>query len=145
MRKLWKIILYTITSASIFGTLYISNIPVAAKTYDQSYLPMSGTRTLSPREYLYKLAGDSAQILDRIIQCESGWRVDIKNKSSSATGLAQFINSTWVSTRIKMGKDPDYKYRIDPYEHIDALIFLWDDGRGSSNWLESRPCWGRYL
>lgn len=101
----------------------------------------SAPKPLTPKEYLYAHAGDQAKILDRVITCESGWKPTIKNKSSSATGLAQFIDGTWRSTRIKMGLEPTLESRLDSYQHIDATIFLWDEGRGAGHWAESRPCW----
>jgi len=36
------------------------------------------------------------QLVDRIIQVESGGRADARNPLSSATGLGQFIDSTWL-------------------------------------------------
>lgn len=40
----------------------------------------------------------SKDTIDRLIHIESGGRADAKAKTSSATGLGQFINSTWLGT-----------------------------------------------
>lgn len=42
-------------------------------------------------------SGNYGPVVDRIIGVESGGRADAKNPNSSATGLGQFIESTWVS------------------------------------------------
>ena len=44
-----------------------------------------------------KIISDPSSIVDRIIQIESGGRADAKNAASTATGLGQFIESTWLS------------------------------------------------
>lgn len=58
-------------------------------------LPMAGPRIFTPREYLYFLDPKLAPILDRMIRCESGWKPAIENASSTASGLAQFLDGTW--------------------------------------------------
>jgi hypothetical protein len=95
----------------------------------------------SPIEYLRIQAGSNAEVLETLIRCESGWQTEIKNKNSSATGLGQFINSTWIWTRTEMGRDPNLELRKDPYEMIDTLIYLWDNGNGWRHWEESHHCW----
>lgn len=44
-----------------------------------------------------RVTGAPAGYLERLAQRESGWRPDARAKTSSATGLTQFINSTWTS------------------------------------------------
>lgn len=61
---------------------------------------------------------------------------------SSAFGYAQFLDGTWRWTRKAMGLDPSLESRTDPFEHLDALVYLWDGGRGAGHWTESRGCWG---
>ena len=126
----------------IFGSLFIGNAGVAAKEFERNQLPLANVRlAIGPREYLYIHAGDQAEVLDRLIACESSWKTEVKSKTSSASGLGQFINSTWVSTRRSMGRSEELGLRKDPYEMIDTIIVLWDDGRGASHWSESRSCW----
>ena len=45
----------------------------------------------------------------RIVNCESGFNSQAKNKVSSAAGLYQFIRSTWNSTAQKYGKYYPYE------------------------------------
>jgi len=42
--------------------------------------------------------GDPKTVVDKIIGVESGGRANAKNPLSSASGLGQFIDSTWIST-----------------------------------------------
>lgn len=79
---------------------------------------------LTPKEYLYATYPEEAPLMDRIISCESGWRPEAKNGSSSASGLAQFISSTWVSSRTRMGLDASLSLRFDPIENIDTAVWL---------------------
>ena len=140
MRLIHKILTYAISLTTIIGTLYLTRIPVAAHVNVNS-LPLSEIREFTPKEYLYAHAGEWATTLDRLIQCESGWKPEAKSSSSSATGLAQFITGTWVSTRTAMGRDPDPTLRTDPTEMIDTTLYLWNYGRGQSHWDASRSCW----
>lgn len=71
-------------------------------------------------------------MLSRIIQCESGWWPDAKNPLSSASGLFQFISSTWDS----WGEGNVF----DPYDNIRAGVKLFQV-RGVSPWLESIKCY----
>ena len=144
MKLISKIVLYVLSTGIIFSSLFIGNAGVAAKEFERNQLPPAGPRLdIGPKEYLYLHASDQATILDRLIKCESGWKTEAKSKTSSATGLGQFINSTWLSTRSKMGRDTDLELRRNPYEMIDTILVLWDGGKGANHWLESRGCWAR--
>lgn len=79
---------------------------------------------LTPKEYLWDTYPDEAPLMDRIITCESGWNPNAKSKLSSATGLAQFLSSTWIWSREGLERDPDLQLRLDPYENIDTAIWL---------------------
>ncbi|MBY3347987.1 peptidoglycan DD-metalloendopeptidase family protein [Rhizobium laguerreae] len=60
-------------------------------------------------------------LVDRIIRIESGGAADIKNPFSTATGLGQFIESTWI-TMMKTYR-PDLTQSLDR----DALLALRTD------------------
>ncbi len=114
-------------------------------TYKPKIKPQPATNTeesSAPKEYLYLKGGIYASKLDRVISCESGWNVNARNSTSTASGLAQFLASTWISTRLRMGLDTSLSLRFDYKEMIDTTIFLWDEGRGASHWNASRFCWG---
>lgn len=71
-----------------------------------------------------------------IASCESGFNPDAKNKYSTASGVFQFIKSTWLSTESgKAGISPfDYK------ANIKEAITLLANG-GESHWTASMSCW----
>ena len=85
-----------------------------------------------PKTYLKNLAGTDYEILYRIAYCESGWKETAKNPNSSASGLFQFINSTWK----RYGQGDVF----DPYNNINAAIDLYR-AEGTRPWDESRNCW----
>ena len=74
--------------------------------------------------------------LYNVIDCESSWNEDAKNKDSSASGLAQFLDSTWNGY---CGGDKN-----NPKDQIHCLVIAWTAGY-QSWWSESRSCWGPFL
>jgi hypothetical protein len=73
-----------------------------------------------PHGYLYEQAPDLAPRLDCIISGESGWDPTQVNARTHASGLAQFIPSTWAST-------PQGQSGLSPFDslaNIDAAIWL---------------------
>ncbi len=72
-----------------------------------------------PHAYLYASYPRYARRLDCVIRRESQWKPAARN-ASGATGLAQFILSTWLSTpQGKAGAS-----RTDPIASIDASVYL---------------------
>ncbi len=99
-----------------------------------------------PREYLWQVVGydhEFFDLADRIIIAESGWKPDIKNASSSASGLFQFLDSTFEHYCIEY-----YQFAVDmnqknnPYIQIDCAIHMIADG-GLRHWSESEHLWDR--
>ena len=80
----------------------------------------ASVRTLDPHAYLYLQAPDLAPRLDCIISGESGWNPGLVNPRSRASGLAQFLPSTWATT-------PEGQQGLSVFEpsaNIDAAIWL---------------------
>lgn len=86
----------------------------------------------TPQEYLAELAGKDFELLSKIIWCESGWKPLAKNPNSTASGLFQFIASTWNS----WGEGNVF----DSYDNIRAGVKLYQ-AQGTRPWLESKSCW----
>jgi len=107
----------------------VNSLPVAEGEWER----------YEPRQYLYLKYPQVAKKVDAVIICESGWDATARNRGSSATGLAQFLNSTWINTRTRMGESADFESRLDPYEHIDTTVWLWKHD-GVVHWLESQNC-----
>ena len=91
--------------------------PAAEPTLEQV---VASARPLDPKTYLYQQAPDLAPRLECIIAHESGWNPYSQNPRSKASGLAQFLPSTWATTPSgQLGHSP-----FDPYANIDAAIWL---------------------
>ncbi len=83
-----------------------------------------------PRTYLYQRWPDSAARMECVIQVESGWDPNARNPLSTASGLAQFLNTTWARTpQGQAGFSP-----FDPYASIDAFGWMVHGGGSWSEW-----------
>ena len=78
-------------------------------------------------------------LAERIIQCESSWRPNAKNPSSSAYGLGQFIDGTWDYVQKKWGVELD---RDNPDDQMYAVVRLLKE-EGTKHWKESEYCWNK--
>jgi hypothetical protein len=82
--------------------------------------PAAAAPSGSYQEYaLSKLGGDAGQFscLESLWGKESGWNPNAQNPTSSAYGIAQFLDSTWAGTGIAKTSDG--------YRQIDAgLIYI---------------------
>ncbi len=96
-------------------------------------------QVITPRQHLYEQAhkkGLDAELLNRIVSCESHWKM-VKNPKSSAYGYFQILDRTEQGT-------PYYlqgKSKTDPFVNIDMGIYLFEH-YGWLPWTESKPCWG---
>jgi hypothetical protein len=81
----------------------------------------------------------SYQLLYRIASCEStggsGLNPNAKNRSSTASGLAQFLTSTWSSTRYA------HESIFSPYASALAMAEEVAHGNAGWQWAASRGCW----
>ncbi|WP_171058333.1 transglycosylase SLT domain-containing protein, partial [Modestobacter altitudinis] len=74
---------------------------------------------------LAQLGGDSSEFscLESLWGKESGWNPNAQNRSSTAYGIPQFLDSTWASTGIAKTSDG--------YRQIDAGLIYIDSRYGS--------------
>jgi hypothetical protein len=83
---------------------------------------------------LSKLGGDGKQFscLESLWGKESGWNPNAQNRSSTAYGIPQFLNSTWAGTGIAKTSDG--------YRQIDAGLIYIDSRYGSpcGAWAHSK-------
>lgn len=123
---------------SFSGLMFIGLSLFYESMLTQNYLDFANAQT-QPRQYLLEQAkerGLNYNLLDRIVWCESHWRM-IGNNKSSAYGYFQILDSTEKTT-------PQFlegRSKYDPYTNIDMGLYLFET-RGSSPWNESRSCWG---
>ena len=81
-----------------------------------------------------------AQLAWRIIWCESNGQWFAKSTTSTAKGLFQIIDGTWAITpQGRAGKSP-----LDPYENINAGLWLLSQPNGITHWRITAWCWGSF-
>jgi len=75
--------------------------------------------------------------------CESKWKHTAKNGTSTAEGVFQFIDSTWIRVRKIMGRSPDLKLKYNYKENIQTAKALYEHrlGRKLNPWTEWE-CYG---
>lgn len=72
----------------------------------------------------------SVSELRKIAVCESGYNANSRNGIYG--GMFQFVASTWASTRMAMGENPDPDLRFSPEEAIKTAAFkISRDGLGA--------------
>ncbi len=104
----------------------------AAEASASAPAPSAAAPAGSYQEYaMSKLGGDGGQFscLESLWGKESGWNPDAQNPTSTAYGIAQFLDSTWAGTGIAKTSDG--------YRQIDAGLIYINSRYGS-------PCgaWG---
>ena len=78
------------------------------------------------------------ELLLRIADCESGFKPDAQNRTSTASGLFQFLTSTFIhyarayELSIDNKNDPEIQAELAARMIADGLI---------SAWNESKSCW----
>lgn len=97
--------------------------------------PASGWGSII-REYAAKNGADPERAV-KIAWCESGFKPSAKNSSSTASGLFQFLTSTWQSQSVKYGVTTE---KNDPYGQIELATKIMAD-QGYGRWKASESCW----
>lgn len=71
----------------------------------------------------------------RIAKCESGFKPDAKNGSSTATGIFQVVIGTWDGNRCEGER----------WDFIDNIKCGWKiyQARGTQPWVSSQGCWNK--
>jgi hypothetical protein len=79
-------------------------------------------------------------VLARIEKCESGGNPLAKNPNSSASGLYQFIHSSWVYYGTKLWGSVEDKDVFNPHHNRELAEYVYRLN-GTRDWLESAHCW----
>jgi Transglycosylase SLT domain len=95
---------------------------------------LAAATATTPRDYLYSTYPRIAPALDAIARCESGWVPTARNPSG-ASGLFQFLNTTWKSTPQGLAGYSAF----DPFASIDGAVWLYSRS-GAWPWLASNGC-----
>ena len=89
--------------------------------------------------------GSQWNALDTLWQRESGWNPNAQNPTSTAYGIAQFLNSTWASTGIAKTSDPGLqieagmRYIASRYGNPQGALDFWN----SHNWYANGAIFDR--
>lgn len=82
--------------------------------------------------------GAPEDLVVKVVECESGFKPNAQNAYSTASGLFQFLDSTWKSQSTKYGVTTQ---KNDPYGQIEVATHMIADG-GITHWNASKSCWG---
>ena len=80
------------------------------------------------------------ELLLRIADCESGFKPDIKNSISSASGIFQFLTGTFIHYALAYDLSIDNKNDPEIQAELAARIIA---NGGLKHWEASRSCWDR--
>ena len=138
-----KIMIVMLFLAGLLVGLAISSSKECQKHFNREdvFLTTYNSPIFIKNQTLASMSGDIEIVLlaERIIQCESGWRADAKNPSSSAYGLGQVTDGTfnWFQEKYKIKLD-----RHNPKDQMYIVVKLLEDG-GYNHWAESSNCWDK--
>jgi soluble lytic murein transglycosylase-like protein len=79
-------------------------------------------------------------LMRRIIKAESGGNANAKNKTSTASGCAQFIKATWAGTLKQMQRE--WVSPFDAETNVEALAWKISQG-GLRAWDASKSKWSK--
>jgi len=88
-------------------------------------------------EYIAINMGFNETELMNTLKCESGFEYDAKNPNSSASGVAQFLDSTWSDQCVKKY---NFKNKKSASEQLKCMAKMWERGL-QKQW----KCWKPYL
>jgi soluble lytic murein transglycosylase-like protein len=88
----------------------------------------------------YKVDGE---VMRRIIKAESGGNPNAKNKNSTASSCAQFINGTFIGWGKRLWGDKVYSIdRYDGKASVELMAYVISKG-GLHNWNASKSKWDK--
>lgn len=100
---------------------------------------------LTPREIVVEYAdqyGVDRGLALAIVTAESKFDCSAKNKYSSAKGLYQFVDRTWLNTMKRMGKPQNLSLKSDCRLNAEAGAFLLAH-KELHHWNASRHNWSQ--
>ena len=100
-------------------------------------VPPDKTEALRLVLYYADVYGVSRVLATDIVACESGFNSLADNPVSTAFGLYQFLDSSWVSVQRELNMTLN-RYSADDQARAGAF---WLSTRGTNPWLASKHCW----
>lgn len=86
----------------------------------------------------------TSPLFEEIGRCESNHDLHAKNKYSSASGEFQFINSSWYHYGKELWGEDFYTKNIWTTDNRELAWYVFSK-YGTSDWNESKWCWGHLL
>lgn len=110
---------------------------------DEKLKVVSSTTVKEMIETEAKLAGVDPALMVRVAKCESGLNPKAKNPVGTASGIYQYLDSTFRTYCInEYGLATSSKQKNDPLVQIQCAVKMVKAG-GISHWSESSYChWG---
>ena len=131
----WLVLFYLLSGKTASKTSEIGNV-----TYSEQFVYEGKTVSNEIERIIISKAiaeSISPELLLRIAKCESGLRPNVKNPNSTASGLFQFLTSTFThyaqAYELPLEKD-------NPEVQAELAAKMIRDG-GISHWYASRNCW----
>lgn len=84
--------------------------------------------------------GEDADLGIKLAWCESTYGANVETKLSSARGVFQFIKSTWIAERKRMGEAEDLTLRFDIRENVRTAYSHYKRNGLHQPWAESVHC-----
>lgn len=133
-----------VLATAVLG-VFFPPVRVAGKVADEIVhvrLTMAGNRVFDAKSavaHFAEMYGADVNLALCIVRLESGFNHLAKNKGSSAGGAWQFIDSTWVSTVRRMGKDWTMADKYDMMKNAEAGAWLLAHD-GYTHWVVWPSC-----
>lgn len=103
--------------------------------------PLADQQDLENLIYTIAIKHDvNPKLLTKIAKCESGLRIEAKNSKSSASGIMQFLDSTFINEAHAYGLPTDDKNNAQVQLEIAARMIA---GGKIRAWNSSRHCWSK--
>ena len=136
---LWTLFLWIFTPQTTDDTVTYQEQFITAPSTGLSFKELSKESIksiiLSKTKEFYK--EDQVRLV-KIAYCESGFREDAINPISQASGVFQFLPSTWQYMKKLTGQ---FGWEVfNPVHNVEAAVILYSRS-GVSPWLASKDCW----
>lgn len=99
--------------------------------------PLSAKEAIAKWAKYYKV---NQTIAFKIARAESKLNCRVRNTESSAAGLFQFVDETFINTQRLIGHKPNLRMKLDCSENAQLACFLLSRGE-FNHWDASREAW----
>ena len=135
----WRHIVVVSALCFIFPVSVNMGTVLAKNEEVETSVPLSAARIICKWASRYGVDEDLAI---RIAVAESGLDCKAKSSESSAGGLFQFVDSTFLDTQRQLGKPADISKKFDCEENAQLGAYLLSKGK-YQHWSASRSAWDR--